>query len=243
MNLKSALKYLVSDGKKSLMIYYLIIYLLFFVTIMLTKGMNLDGKISSMDMASMVFLFVIGLNLFKAPFRFFLQNATSRKTMFLSFLCFSGGICFLMTVVDQINYHIFGRFSTYVHMFSELYSQRYGAPFGIQQTLESMLWSLFAYLFFILLGFFITVLYYRCNKWQKLAVTIGVPGMLFLVLPLFDMNFFQGKITTNIIQFILFALGLEHGGNPLIGTVSFALGGVLFGGLAFLLMRRATVKE
>lgn len=243
MNLKPAFKYLVVDGRKSVLFYYLIIYTIFFITIILTKSMNLDGTISSMDMATMVFLLVIGLNSFKTPFRLFLQNGVSRKTMFLSFLSFACCLCAFMMVVDQINYHIFGRFSAYVHLFSALYSQRYEAGFELQQTLEGMLWSLFGYLFFILLGFFITVLYYRCNKWQKLAVSIGVPGTLFIVLPLIDTNFFHGQISANILRFFIFALGLENGGNPFIGAASFAVGAVLFGGLAFLLMRRATVKE
>lgn len=243
MNIKPVFKYFVADSKRALLIYYAIIYLILFLTVILLKSMNIEGEISSIDVATMIFLLVIGMNLFKAPFRLFLQNGVSRKTMFVSFLCFSGCICAFMAILDQINYRIFSCFSTYAQMFSWLYAGRYETMFGVQQTLEGIVWSLFGYLLFTVLGFFITVLYYRCNKWQKFAISIGVPGVLFIILPLLDGNFFQGQIILNIVKFFRIALGLEYGVNPLIGTLSFAIGAAILGGITFLLMRKAPVKE
>lgn len=56
-------------------------------------------------------------------------------------------------------------------------------------------WLFCLYLFALLLGYLITTLYYRMDSKRKVLVSVSVPVLLVLVLPLIDTELFQGRIS------------------------------------------------
>lgn len=193
MKFKVSLKYFLSDIKKALLIYYSIIYVILIATVILQlifkpKG---SGYMGGIEMSSVVFIFVVGLNSFKGNFKMLLANGVSRNTMFKSVLTGIAPLAGFMALVDSINGAIVSSIINYKPMFMQLYHARYaGMPPEFSTQLLSMaegfLWMFFTYAAMAMLGFLITTLYYRMNKAVKLAVSIGVPVFLFVVLPILD---------------------------------------------------------
>jgi hypothetical protein len=115
-------------------------------------------------------------------------------------------------------------------------------------------------------GFMISSLYYRMSKAWKLIVSIGVPMLVFVGIPLIDGLYTKGAITAFCINVLAFAFGygvtidLSNGfaglvskffreaenGIPLYPyrAILFSVISIAFtGALSFLLIRKATIKE
>ena len=89
----------------------------------------------------------------------------------------------------------------------------------------------------LMLGYMITTLYYRMSKPIKLLVSIGVPVLLIIVLPIMDSALFGnalGRAMAALYEFVT--------SSPAIAMVARVVSVVLFGALAFLTLRRAPVK-
>lgn len=83
MKRKAAVRYLLHSYRNPLLIFYGIILLVsLLVCTLMEVQVAGEGKVSSVNGASVIFLFVCGLNAFKEDFCFFLQNGVSRKTQF-----------------------------------------------------------------------------------------------------------------------------------------------------------------
>ena len=105
------------------------------------------------------------------------------------------------------------------------------------------MWRFVCYAAVAMLGYLITVLYYRMNKPAKLAVSIGVPVFFVIVLPAIDFALFSGSIYHAIGVFVARARGFLNGSNPYIGMLSGTLLFIIFAELSYLTLRKATVKE
>lgn len=247
MNLKSAFKYQFNNFKISVLIFYLVIYLILISFVILAKIFTgTDGNMSGIEISSMVFLFVAGLNSFKESFKMFLQNGVSRKTQFVSFILNTFPVAALMALIDSINGTVVTMLTgnTYRTVFIQFYSQRYhGTVLGASQFIDGFFWSLSAYLMFVLIGYFLTILYYRLNKALKLTVSIGVPVFFLIVLPIIDSNFTSGRIFKFIKDTMAFAWGYKNGFNPYFSVVSCILVSAVMAALSWLLMRKAVAKD
>lgn len=243
MKLKSAFKYQLYEFKKPMQIYYLVIYLLFIFFGISTLS-SINNGFGGMEYASIVFIFICGLNSFKDDFKMFLQNGLSRKTLFISFTYSMVLVSVIMALIDSINGAIASAIFRYDSMYMQLYQLRYtGMGNGFLKLSEGLLWYIFAYAMVGMVGFFITVLYYRMNKGLKLLVSIGVPSLIFVVLPMYDSYFTKGAIFRSIGSFFSFAWGYKNGYNPYFSMVTCTLISVLFGTLSYLLIKNAQVKE
>lgn len=244
MKLKPAVKYQIYQFKRPLIIYYLIIYVVFIFFIIenssLTKQ-GVDARLGGIESASMIFIFIAGLNSFKETFKMFLQNGLSRKTLFISFVYTILPISAAMALIDSINGVIASLVIKYDPAYMQFYGNRYiGSVSGILKYAEGFLWYFFAYAMLAMTGYFITVLYYRMNKGLKLLVSIGFPAFFFIILPMVDMD---GKIYKGIGNFFSFAWGYKNGYNPYFSMVTCTLIFALFGGLSYLLIEKAAAKE
>jgi hypothetical protein len=246
MKFKAALKYQLSGMKKPLIVYYLIIYclcILMFVQHAVMRNAGGDFSSSGMEMASLIFLFVCGLNSFKSTFYMFLANGVSRRTMFKSFVSMIAPVAAGMAVIDSLNGLLLSSFGNYESLFHSMYALRYQAGTTPAEFMEGMLWMFAFYMFITMAGFLITTLYYRMNKAVKLLVSIGVPVFFFMVLPYIDMTLFTGQIYSTIWYIFKLAGGFLHGDNPYIAVLSCIISFAVFGGLSYLAMRKATVKK
>ena len=152
-----------------------------------------EGKVSSVNGASVIFLFVCGLNAFKEDFCFFLQNGVSRKTQFSATCIAFLPVALLMAVVDSLMTALFSTLFSYEGILGLIYGR--AMETGFTGFLLQIGWLFCLYLFALLLGYLITTLYYRMDSKRKVLVSVSVPVLLVLVLPLIDTELFQGRIS------------------------------------------------
>lgn len=243
MRLAPALKFQLNSIKWPLIIFYIVIYsLLILMTISQIIFRDYAGvvDIGGMDLASVIFLFVLGLNSFRSTFHMFSANGISRKTMFVSFIATTGILCSGMAIIDSINALIINQFIDYQPIMVQLFASRY-SDIGIATYGEGFLWMFFMYAASMMFGFFLTTAYYRMNKPLKLIISIGVPVFLFIILPILDAQLFHGEVYKAIGMFIAFCSG-QLSGSPYVSMASNAVFYAIFATLGFLFVRRATVK-
>lgn len=250
MNFKNMYSYNINDNKRSLTIFYgiiIAIYLLFLSTNFLFDG---NSSIGGMEMSSAIFIFVLGLNSFKSNFHFGLANGVSRKTQFLSYAASAVTLAVIMAIMDIVIANIVTLIISPKTLYLQLYGQRYSS-FATQLTfinhvqmiIEGFIWYTFLYSMTAMLGYCITLIYYRSNLIIKWIVSLIPFLLMFVVLPYLD-NITQGAIGRFIGDFIPWALGfLEQGVNPYIAVMNFFLGYILFGAVSYLLIRRATIRQ
>ncbi len=265
MKLKAAVRYYLNDFKKSTMIFYGVLMALFLIQLLINALLDGNSSSGSVEFASSIFLFVAGLNAFKAQFRLFLQNGLSRKTLFTGFIVGLAILAAAMTLIDLAFGWFRGLFVSYHSMYMDRFGSLYKDGSSFQALADGLLWSFLSYVTAGMTGFFITSLYYRMNKALKLIVSIGVPALVFIVIPLIDGLYTKGAITAFFVNIIAFAYGfgitvnLSNGFAGLIrqladlenGIPLYPYSAVLFsilctavtGTLSFFLIRRATVKE
>jgi hypothetical protein len=254
MKIKSILKYQLRDYRNIVLVMYLCVYVFaIFIAIsnitvhsLSIKGSGSREGLGGLELASMVTLFVIGLNSFKPLFKFFTGNGVSRKTLFSGLLLGMGITAAVMALIDTLNALLFSHVMSYHSMFQMLYfdTANKDLPSNLLPMLaQQFLWLLFAYLWVMMVGFFITNLYYRMNKSTKIAVSIGVPVSVFYILPLLDQYFLNGVLSRAVTSFAGFAWGFSNGYNPFIGMASMFVFAVINAAFAWLLVHRANVKE
>jgi hypothetical protein len=206
------------------------------------KGnVQIQGSIQGLELASAIFLFVLGLNSFTDVFKMFMQNGISRKTMFISQIASTLVISSVMALIDTVLSLISKSISVVndgiysAGMLEMLYDIRIDSIGGF---IISFLLCYFMYISLTAVGYLITTLYYRMNKTQKIIVSIGVPALLFVILPVVDTLLFKGVLFTGVAK-ISGALLI----NPFMCMLScFILFGI-FMVLSWMLVRKAVVKN
>jgi hypothetical protein len=220
------------------------------MVIIASDSSTVSGQIGSMEMATVIFLFILGLCSFKEPFGLMIQNGISRRTMFAARLLTTLTIAILMAIIDKVLLVLFKFYATTnsdkVYC-SSLYEQLYSNGFTSGMGSFSLHVSIFVfdfllYLFIMSIGYFITLLFYCLNKAGQIAVGAGVPVSLWIVLPLYDSAVTNGKIFHAIGKFFDFAFGLSAH-QPSNANITSVLGFILMSGISWLLIRRVPVKE
>lgn len=90
-----------------------------------------------------------------------------------------------------------------------LYDLRYASATQLQTIAESIVFTFALYTALFMMGYMITLAYYRMSRWLKLTVSIGVPALLVLVYPLVDQLLLQGRISRALGWAISLALGIQ----------------------------------
>ena len=240
MKIKQATRYHVQESTLSISIFYLItITLCALGLIPALLYPNAGITMNGIETSTMIFFFVLGLNCFKPSFSLFLQNGISRKTLVVSFHLAAGCIALAAVLVDNLFPLLYGRLLNYHPIFADLYRTGSFHPMG-------MLWKWCMYLMLAEFGFLLTSLTYRMNKAMKLLFYIGVPVLLFLVLPLVGSLFPGLRLFARIGTAIGYYMGMLPISTPtaamLRGSLYLLLTGAVWAGLSWLLVRRATLK-
>lgn len=198
MKLKSAYKFTNSLFVSPMKIFYLVIFLFEGIFVGASIFNNGSGSMSGMDFSSGIFIFVIGILMFKTPFHFLSGNSVSRKTLLsstlLTGLTFSG----IMFVIDTIN-AIFLKSLTifsgkYVTLFEGVFNQKIE---GIS-ILKYILFNLITYFCFFTIGYFIGVINYRLPQKIKIALIIGIIAFCSVGLPF--LGRFLGRANTPVLD-------------------------------------------
>lgn len=246
MRLKSVVKYNISETKNSILVFYGIMVAV--IVLLGISFVSLDSNgtasfVGGAEMASAIFLFVVGLNSFKQNYLFLSTNGITRKTQFCGFLISALPIASVMAAIDTIYGNILAQFINYNSMFYQMYK---GWVIGTSKPiiiLTGFVWSAALYLFALTLGYFITTLFYRMSRLLKIIVSIGVPTLFLTVLPGIDSVVTNGKIYGWFGGLFLSLGGLKNGSNPFIAVISLLVEMAILAGLAYLLVRRAPIKE
>lgn len=242
MKIKQGTKYLLRDMGRSMAVYYAVMMALLLIqVVLLLIFSSSETSVSGMESTTIIFLFVLGLNMFRAPLRLFVQCGLSRRTLWTSFLLAALAACAAATVLDTLYMLLIGlipRLRT-VSLYAGLYLR--GAK---HITVAGLAWTLAMLLAALCSGFCIGALFYRMNRPVKLLVSIGVPAMLFIGFPIAEMLIPSFHGFTTLLRFIAWAMGQDTTpAVPWRAVASLlALAAAMSGG-SLLLSRRAMLKE
>ncbi|AEY67290.1 hypothetical protein [Clostridium sp. BNL1100] len=238
MRLKTTSKYIFSDIKNSVLIFYLIIALLtIFFSSVTSEG---NSSFNGIEMISAIFLFVVGLNSFRKNYLFLMSNGVPRRTQFKSFFLAAIPVTVGMAVIDRALVAIFNRITNYNTLYGMLYQDKTQSNGNI---VISLLWSITLYMCAITLGYFITLGYYRMNKIQKICVSIGVPAFFILVLPYIIYNFCSTSTVNWVYNGITTMFGVTGSYGPISAVAVFLVSTILLSVLSYLLIRKAPIKD
>lgn len=249
MKALKVVKFQIVDTLKSILIYYLIILTIFMIV---GVTVNNKGSVSSsgIETATMIFLFVGGLNSFKNNFYFSQANNLSRITFFKGLILSVFPIAFFMSVIDIIVNRIYNIYVTSPMNFDMIYTSlrdtglrdRFSSSFvwvqnnDLTTLFQTLIWLFTAYCTFFIVGLFITLVYYQSNKLLKIIISVAPPVLIVASFNL--MPQFWQKIGV----FISNAFGWESR-NPYMGVLSFTVISVILIMFIFLLVRKAVVKR
>ncbi|WP_195263930.1 MULTISPECIES: hypothetical protein [unclassified Clostridium] len=253
MKVKSVVKYNLSSLKNSiLMFYFVFISICVLLTIL---SYNSDGAVSSsgIELSSAIFIFVVGLNMFKENFYFIKGNNLSRKSYFygtvLSMVPISIGMSFIDIILNRI-YNIFVNcptnydmiYTDYINI-SNYANNGWIQSNSIETLFNTFLFQASVYLMAFILGFVITMLYYKCNKLMKTVISI-IPILLIII---FNMGFYIMALnfpylTGKIGEWVFYILGILPR-NVYMTISTFSIISVVLATVAYLLIRKMRIKE
>lgn len=251
------LYYQLNEYKRAIIVFYLVLTgVLLISSGSLIVSVNNSGammQFGGIEFATVIFLFVGGLNSFKENFYMGIQNGITRKNIFISHLLEMLVIAGIMALIDQV-IMLLGNWlaqSIDALIFAGILDVTYPgyalAHGGFLVTVTNLAFKFAIYLLAMSLGYLITQSYYKMNKFLKIMVSAGIPILLFLVLPILDTVLYdQGIITRTMASrlaegFTIF-MGINTG-NPWLGCVFVLLVAAILSGLSWLLIRNAVVKR
>lgn len=262
MNLASSFRYQLSREKNSIVIYYCVwvglgflMTLLFSLFTLLNPQEHFASGIIMMNgdtAATAIFAFVTGLCAFKENFAMTLQNGVSRRTLFTGRLCTTAVSCLIMAAADEcitVLMRLLGKLPRIESTAESLLVGIYRGDPLLTNPFAKIVLSV-GYNFVLLLaasglGYLITTLYYRLNTPAKVAVSVGVPTLFLVGVPLlkmlrdrFHFEALYYAVANGIAQAARFLFG-----TPLAAMATFLGLFAMFSALAWLLIRRAALKK
>lgn len=238
-------KYQTKGSLQAMGIFYLafILFNVLFTAIAMLEDRNINGSFMGFEMSTNIFIFVMGLNAFKSVFRFGLANGISRKSIFMGTMITMGLLSVFMTLITSIITPLSSKAINNTSIFYALYGERYGADaFTLVSILENIVWQLATVIFVYLIGYFITVLYYRLNTIMKVVVSVGVPVSLFYLIPILLMLFPELKVGEKLFNLVKLLSGSTTN-NPWIAVLTLLCASIVVGIITYLMIRRSVVKE
>lgn len=242
----SIAKYNINSVKKPIGIFYFI-----FITVLLTISVVdrvTDGAVTSsgLELSTIIFLFVLGLNLFKEGFYFSQANNISRETYFKGTIISMIPIAAVLSAIDVIINRIYNIAVSSPTNFDMIYTGLTDLQFEtwIQSNTISILFQTFLFQFavysmIIATGLVVTMIYYRANKLMKVVVSV-VPIML-IILGNLIMGTFPEKLP-KVFLFIQNIFGWSTR-NPYVGILTFTITFIILAICGYILIKKAVIKE
>ena len=162
-------RYQLADSRKAVAIFYLVILILALVMVVTSTD---SGGESSFSGASIVFIFILGLNCFKTSFLFAQVNNLSRRAFYFATLLSLVAVSVFMSLVD----FVLERVVSSLVVYKSFYEQMYSDP-----NLAKVLWTVAVLTFAASLGWMITMLYYRASPPLKIIISLS-PAVISWVL-------------------------------------------------------------
>lgn len=239
MKLKSAIKYQLYDSSIAILIYYCVVFLLYVASLIMINIVFVggEGNVGGLDMAGLIFLFVVGLNSHRESSKMFLQNGVPRMTQFKAILVGIVVISVVMAVVDNVLGGIFSLFHPYRSMLLEIHKSGYPMIFNrFVMGFNTMIWHILIYILAMMTGLSITTLYARMNKGGKIAVSISVPVFFLIIVPILSAEY-NIHVLHPIGQFLRWAFN----NSPYLDALLLLAFSSVLAGISYLLMRRVVL--
>ena len=232
---------------KSAIIYYFI-----FICVIIGLIAVSDGRstLSGIEVSTVIFIFVCGLNSFKSNFYFAKSNGISRKTFIKGLLISSVPIALVMSIIDiiinRIN-NIFIKNPTFYDMaygnsvgyISKIYDGSWVQSNSLNTIFNTILFQFSLCLLAYVIGIVINMIYYRANKYVKVLVS-AIPVALIILKGNLSMR--NPSLTLRINEFTNYIFGFNPS-NVFACITTFLVFTVVLSGIAFLLIRKAVIKE
>ncbi|MDD3704774.1 MAG: hypothetical protein PHC45_01735 [Clostridiaceae bacterium] len=226
-------KYQVYDFTKAVIIFYsIVISISLAITAFVSKGL-VNVSFGGMEMVTAIFLFIAGLNCFKSNFKFMLANNVSRRNFYFGNIIALVSISAFMALLDSILNIILDFNIPYEGVVMQLY--------GSNSFFAGLLWCFGLYTLFLCLGWFITMLYYSCNKLMKTVISI-VPVLLIALFQYIDW-ISRGLVNRAIVGFLDKAMGFAYNNNVYVGALSLFIGAAAIALICFLPLHNAIAKD
>lgn len=239
-------KYQLEDTRKALLIYYAIIITISIVITIsamhfLKQQPYSQISINGVDFASIIFIFIAGLNSFKPSYKFMQANNISRKSFFKGHIVSIFPIAAAIAAIDIVINHINNLFVVNNSFFTQMYAKPVSFQRSSPGILANFIWSFAALALSAIIGWCISLVYYRCNKIQKTILSLSPVFIVIIVIYLNSLTY--GKFGSTIADFFALAWGFKNNYNPYIAALSMSVGFVIFTFLSYLLIRKVPVKE
>ena len=229
-----------------------IIYYFIFICVIIGLIAVSDGRstLSGIEVSTVIFIFVCGLNSFKSNFYFAKSNGISRKTFIKGLLISSVPIALVMSIIDII----INRVNNIFIKNPTLYDMSYGELVGhigivyesnwIQSNSLATIFNTILFQFSLCLlayviGIVINMIYYRANKYVKVLLS-AIP-VAFIILK-GNLSMRNPSLTLRINEFTNYIFGFNQS-NVFACITTFLVFTVVLSGIAFLLIRKAVIKE
>ncbi|MDL2206757.1 hypothetical protein LJC33_07615 [Eubacteriales bacterium OttesenSCG-928-N13] len=233
-----------------MLIYYIVIIAVQVLSLVITHTIKSNSPViltvygsSTVDMATTIFLFVVGLCTFKENFGMLLQNGFSRRSILVGRVLSFGAIAGLMTIIDLLLTLLFNMIGNAVGNFSvtTTFEVIYGSG-GFGWQLLGVLCTFLLYLAVLLVGYCISLMFYRLGKLGKVLVGAGVPALVGIVGPILDLIFTGGKNYSAIDNFFTVIFGYDQH-QPWYAVATLTVISLLVSLCTWLMLRRATVRK
>ncbi len=231
------------NGFIGMMVFYAVyLGVISILNIILTMQFGIGDETVSTTISAGIYFFVIGIVYSHHNMRVGLANSISRKSIFNGTILAALLLSILAAIINFAAGRIITLLNTQsVTLYEWLSSSMYlnqpsnGVIYILAYLLNGIVTSLLAFL----TGWFIGSAYYRMNRGLKIAVSIGVPALLFIGLPILSAqsSAFSAALST-IFKTILNFVTL----SPFYLTLFLLALCVVFTLLSWLLLRRAPVK-
>lgn len=229
-----------------------IIYYFIFICVIIGLIAVSDGRstLSGIEVSTVIFIFVCGLNSFKSNFYFAKSNGVSRKTFIKGLLISSVPIALVMSIIDiiinRIN-NIFIKNPTFYDMaygnsvgyISKIYDGSWVQSNSLNTIFNTILFQFSLCLLAYVVGIVINMIYYRANKYVKVLVS-AIP-VAFIILK-GNLSMRNPSLTLRINEFTDYIFGFNPS-NVFACITTFLVFTVALSAIAFLLIRKATIKE
>ena len=229
---------------KAAIIYY---FIFICVIIGLIAISSEKSTTSGIEISTTIFLFVCGLNSFKSNFYFAKSNGISRKTFIKGLLISSVPIALVMSIIDIIINNIFIKNPTFYDMaygnsvgyISKIYEGNWIQSNSLATIFNTILFQFSLCLLAYVIGIVINMIYYRANKYVKVLVSV-IPVSLIILKGNLSMR--DPSLTLRINEVSNYIFGFNPS-NVFACITTFLVFTVVLSGIAFLLIRKAVIKE
>jgi hypothetical protein len=248
MKLKSIVKYNLNSLKNSIAIYYAIFIIVCAFLILISRSSK-GASSSGLEISSAIFIFIAGLNSFKENFYFMKNNNVSRKRFLYGTALSIIPIALFMSIIDIIINRIYNIFMKCPTIYDMLYTDIGSGEWyhsinwvqsnGIGTLFNTFVFQATAYLTFFALGFLITIIYYKCNSFMKIVVSV-VPVALFMLLDVIGTVY--PNLSDKINNFISTIFGWNTR-NSYAAILTFIVLYMILIGVSRLLTRKSIVKQ